>query len=165
MNEKTIALKAEVVSQIGTVMDNSQSFVVVEYRGLSVAKLTELRRSIAKQGGTLTVYKNGLVSRAAKERGLDMDEILVGPNAFVSCTEDPVSVPNLLVKFSKKAKQLKIKGGIVENKVLNAEDMVAVAKMPTKPQLIGMFAGAIISPVTKFAVACSEIAKQMQENA
>ena len=61
MNEKTIALKAEVVSQIGTVMDNSQSFVVVEYRGLSVAKLTELRRSIAKQGGTLTVYKNGLV--------------------------------------------------------------------------------------------------------
>ena len=84
-----------------------------QYRGLTVAKLTELRRSIAKQGGTLTVYKNGLVSRAAKERGLDMDEILVGPNAFVSCTEDPVSVPNLLVKFSKKAKQLKIKGGIM----------------------------------------------------
>ena len=95
MNEKTIALKAEVVSQIGTVMDNSQSFVVVEYRGLTVAKLTELRRSIAKQGGTLTVYKNGLVSRAAKERGLEMDDILVGPTAFVSCTEDPVSVPNL----------------------------------------------------------------------
>ena len=71
MNEKNIALKAEVVSKIGAVMDASQSFVVVEYRGLSVAKLTELRRSIAKQGGTLTVYKNGLVSRAAKERGLD----------------------------------------------------------------------------------------------
>ena len=124
MNEKTIALKAEVVSQIGTVMDNSQSFVVVEYRGLSVAKLTELRRSIAKQGGTLTVYKNGLVSRAAKERGYEMDDILVGPNAFVSCTQDPVSVPNLLVKFSKRAKQLVIKGGIVENKVLHAEEMV-----------------------------------------
>ena len=52
MNEKNIALKAEVVSKIGAVMDASQSFVVVEYRGLSVAKLTELRRSIAKQGGT-----------------------------------------------------------------------------------------------------------------
>ena len=128
MNEKNIALKAEVVSKIGAVMDASQSFVVVEYRGLSVAKLTELRRSIAKQGGTLTVYKNGLVSRAAKERGLEMDDILVGPNAFVSCTEDPVSVPNLLVKFSKKARQLVIKGGVVENKVLNAEQMVAVAK-------------------------------------
>ena len=164
MNEKNIALKAEVVSKIGAVMDASQSFVVVEYRGLSVAKLTELRRSIAKQGGTLTVYKNGLVSRAAKERGLEMDEILVGPNAFVSCTEDPVSVPNLLVKFSKRAKQLVIKGGVVENKVLNAEEMVSVAKLPTKPQLIGMFAGAIISPVTKFAVACSEVAKA-KENA
>ena len=93
-----------------------------------------------------------------------MDEILVGPNAFISCTEDPVSVPNLLVKFSKKAKQLVIKGGVVENKVLSAEEMVAVAKLPTKPQLIGMFAGAIISPVTKFAVACSEVAKA-KENA
>lgn len=164
MNEKTIAAKAQVVSEIGAVMDSSESFVVVEYRGLSVAKLTELRRSIAKQGGKLTVYKNGLVSRAAKERGLDMDDILVGPNAFVSCSEDPVSVPGLLVKFSKKAKQLIIKGGIVENKVLNADDMVKVAKLPTKPQLIGMFAGAIISPVTKFAVACSEIAKA-KENA
>jgi len=164
MNEKIIAQKAEAVSEIGKVIDGSQSFTVVEYRGLSVAKLTELRRSIAKQGGTLTVYKNGLVSRAAKERGLEMDEILVGPNAFVSAKDDPVGVPNLLVKFSKKAKQLVIKGGIVENKVLNADQMVAVAKLPTKPQLISMFAGAIISPVTKFAVACQEIAKQ-KENA
>ena len=164
MNEKIIAQKAEVVNQIGSVMDNSCSFVVVEYRGLSVAQLTELRRSIAKQGGTLTVYKNGLVSRAAKERGLEMDDILVGPNAFVSCTQDPVSVPGLLVKFSKKQRQLVIKGGVVENKVLNAEDMVAVAKLPAKPQLIGMFAGDIISPVSKFAVALSEIAKQ-KENA
>ena len=164
MNEKNIAVKAEVVSKIGAVMDSSLSFVVVEYRGLSVAKLTELRRSIAKQGGTLTVYKNGLVSRAAKERGYEMDDILVGPNAFVSCTQDPVSVPNLLVKFSKKAKQLVIKGGIVENKVLNADEMVAVAKLPTKPQLIGMFAGAIMSPISKFAYACDQIAKA-KENA
>ena len=164
MNEKIIAQKAEVVNQIGAVMDNSQSFVVVEYRGLTVAALTELRRSIAKQGGTLTVYKNGLVSRAAKERGYEMDDMLVGPNAFVSCTQEPVSVPNLLVKFSKKAKKLVIKGGVVENRVLSAEEMVAVAKLPTKPQLIGMFAGAIISPVTKFAFACNEIAKA-KENA
>lgn len=164
MNEKIIAQKAEVVDQIGAVIDNSQSFVVVEYRGLTVAALTELRRSIAKQGGTLTVYKNGLVSRAAKQRGYDLDDILVGPNAFVSCTQDPVSVPNLLVKFSKKAKKLVIKGGLVENKVVSADEMVAVAKLPTKPQLIGMFAGAIISPVTKFAYALSEVAKA-KENA
>ena len=164
MNEKTIALKAEVVSEIGTVMDNAKSFTVVEYRGLSVAKLTELRRTIAKAGGKLTVYKNGLVSRAAKERGYEMDEILVGPNAFVSASEDPVSVPSLLVKFSKKAKQLVIKGGVVENKVLNADEMVKVAALPAKPQLVGMFAGAIISPVTKFAVACKEVAAK-KENA
>ena len=145
-------------------MDASLSFVVVEYRGLTVANLTELRRSIAKQGGTLTVYKNGLVSRAAKERGYEMDDMLVGPNAFVSCKDDPVSVPNLLVKFSKKSKKLVIKGGIVENKVLNADEMVQVAKLPTKPQLIGMFAGALMSPIAKFAVACNEIAKA-KENA
>ncbi len=164
MNEKNIAAKAEVVSKIGAVMDASLSFVVVEYRGLTVANLTELRRSIAKQGGTLTVYKNGLVSRAAKERGYEMDDMLVGPNAFVSCKDDPVSVPNLLVKFSKKSKKLVIKGGIVENKVLNADEMVQVAKLPTKPQLIGMFAGALMSPIAKFAVACNEIAKA-KENA
>ena len=164
MNEKIIAQKAEAVNQIGSIIDSSQSFVVVEYRGLTVAQLTELRRLIAKLGGKMTVYKNGLVSRAMKERGFEMDEILVGPNAFVSSTQDPVSVPGQLVKFSKRQKKLVIKGGLVENKVLSAEDMVAVAKLPAKPQLVAMFAGAIISPVTKFAVALSEIAKQ-KENA
>ena len=123
----------------------------------------EIGKKLAEKFG-VKFFDNELISRAAKERGYEMDDILVGPNAFVSCTEDPVSVPNLLVKFSKKARQLVIKGGVVENKVLNAEEMVAVAKLPTKPQLIGMFAGAIISPVTKFAVACSEVAKA-KENA
>lgn len=164
MNEKVIAQKAEVVSKIGAEMDASLSYVVVEYRGLSVAKLTELRRSIAKQGGKFTIYKNGLVARACEAKGYEMNDILVGPNAYVSCTEDPVSVPNLLVKFSKRNPKLVIKGGIVENKVLNAEEMVKVANLPAKPQLIAMFAGALMSPVTKFAIACKEIAAA-KENA
>ncbi len=163
MNEQIIAEKAKVVDEIGQEIAASKSYVVVEYRGLSVAKLTELRRTIAKQGGKITVHKNGLVSRAVAKQGLNMDDILVGPNAYVSCIEDEVSVPGLLVKFSKKNPSLVIKGGIVENKVLNKDEMIKLASLPGKDQLIAMFAGALMSPVTKFAVACKEIAAK--ENA
>ena len=162
MNEKIIAEKAKAVDAIAQEIDEAKSYVVVEYRGLSVAKLTELRRSIAKQGGKLTVYKNGLVSRAVSQKGYDMDDILVGPNAFVISKEDETSVPNLLVKFSKKNPKLVIKGGIVENKVLNKDEMVALANLPAKPQLISMFAGALKSPLTKLALTLKEVANAKQ---
>lgn len=164
MNKEIIAKKVEAVNSISEELKNSQSYVVVEYRGLTVAQVTQLRRDLAKQGGKMTVYKNNLVSRAAKSQGYDMDEILVGPNAFVTSTNDPVSVPNLLVKFAKKNKNLVIKGGIVESKVLNAEEMKAVAALPTKPALISMLLGCLQSPLTKFAYVAKEVATQ-KENA
>ena len=164
MNKNIIAKKAEAVNLISEELNNSQSYVVVESRGLTVAQVTQLRRDIAKQGGKLTVYKNNLVSRAAKSKGYEMDDILVGPNAFVSATNDPVSVPNLLVKFAKKNKNLVIKGGIVENKVVNADEMKAIAALPTKPVLISMLLGCLQSPLTKFAYVAKEVATQ-KENA
>lgn len=164
MNKEIIAQKAEAVNFITEEMKNSQSYVVVEYRGLTVAQVTALRREIAKQGGKMTVYKNNLVSRAAKEQGYEMDDMLVGPNAFVSATNDPVSVPNILVKFAKKNKNLVIKGGVVESKVVNAEEMTAIASLPTKPTLISMLLGCLQSPLTKFAYVAKEVATQ-KENA
>ena len=162
--KEIIAKKAQAVSEISTEIKNSQSYVVVEYRGLSVAQLMTLRRDLAKIGGKLTVYKNNLVSRAAKENGYEMDEMLAGPNAFVSATQDPVGVPSLLYKFAKKNPKLVVKGGIVEEKVVNADEMLAVSKLPTKPALISMLLGCLQSPLTKFAYAVKEVAAQ-KENA
>lgn len=162
--KEIIAKKAQAVTEISSEIKNSQSYVVVEYRGLTVAQLTTLRRDLAKIGGKFTVYKNNLVSRAAKENGYEMDELLFGPNAFVSATQDPVGVPNLLYKFAKKNPALVVKGGIVEEKVVNADDMLAVSKLPTKPVLISMLLGCLQSPLTKFAYAVKEVAAQ-KENA
>ncbi len=162
--KEIIAKKAQAVTEIASEIQNSQSYVVCEYRGLTVAQITNLRRELAKIGGKLTVYKNNLVSRAAKENGYEMGELLTGPNAFVSATEDPVSVPSLLYKFAKKNPKLVIKGGIVESKVLNAEQMQEVSKLPTKPVLISMLLGCLQSPLTKFAYVAKEVATQ-KENA
>ena len=149
--KEVLAKKAEAVANISSEIQKSESYVIVEYRGLTVAQMTTLRRDLAKIGGKLTVYKNNLVERAAKENGYDLDDFLAGPNAFVSATEDPVGVPSLLYKFAKKNPSLVIKGGIVEKKVVGAEEMAAVSKLPTKPTLIAMLLGCLQSPITKFA--------------
>lgn len=162
--KEIIAKKAQAVTEISEEIKNSQSYVVCEYRGLTVSQITALRRELAKVGGKLTVYKNNLVSRAAQENGYEMDELLKGPNAFVSATEDPVSVPSLLYKFAKKNPKLVVKGGIVESKVVDAETMSVVSKLPTKPVLISMLLGCLQSPLTKFAYAVKEVAAQ-KENA
>ena len=162
--KEIIAKKAQIVSEIATEIKNSQSYVVVEYRGLNVAQLMTLRRDLAKIGGKFTVYKNNLVSRAAKENGFELDDMLTGPNAFVSATQDPVSVPSLLYKFAKKNPNLVVKGGIVESQIVNANQMQSIAKLPTKPVLISMLLGCLQSPLTKFAYAVKEVAAQ-KENA
>ena len=161
--KEIIAKKAEVVKNISSEIEKSQSYVVCEYRGLTVAQITTLRRDLAKIGGKLTVYKNNLVERAAKEHGYELKDLLTGPNAFASASEDPVGVPNLLFKFAKKNPSLVIKGGIVENRVVNADEMQAISKLPTKPALISMLLGCLQSPLTKLAYVVKEVANQKED--
>ena len=164
MNKQIIAAKEAVVSTIAESVKNAHSVSVVEYRGLTVAQVESLRRELRKVGSEMKVFKNTLVARAVDSLGYqELNDKLVGPNAFVFSNEDAVSAPKVLAKFARKNEQLVIKGGIVDGKVVDDKELKVVATLPNKAGLLSMLLGCLNAPVVKFACAVKEIAKQQEE--
>lgn len=158
MNQEILQAKKEVVSEVVENVKNSNAVVVVEYRGLSVAEITELRRALRDVDGTIRVYKNSLVERAVEELGHhDLKEILEGPNAVVF-TKDTIAGPKVVAKFAKKHEHLVVKGGIIEGKVANADEVKVIASLPGREGLISMFLSCLQAPVRGFACAVKAIA-------
>lgn len=158
MNQKILKSKQETVSKIVDTAKKSSSIVIAEYRGLTVAELTELRRELRKQKASLGVYKNTLVSRAFNELKLDLNKHLTGPNAYIF-SEEITGGPSVLLKFSKKHKNLVIKAGVVDGKVATADEVKAIAALPNKEGLISMFLCCLKEPVAKFARSLDAVAK------
>jgi len=158
MNQTILKSKQETVSKIVDSAKKAQSIVVAEYRGLTVSELTELRRELRKQKATLNVYKNSLVSRAFNELKLDLNEHLVGPNAYVF-SEDLTAGPSALVKFAKKHKKLVIKAGVIDGKIATVDEIKTIASLPSREGLISMFLCCLNEPVAKFARTIDALAK------
>lgn len=158
MNQEILQAKKEVVSEVVENVKKSNAVVVVEYRGLSVAEITELRRALRAVDGSIRVYKNSLVERAVEELGHnDLKEILEGPNAVVF-TKDTIAGPKVVAKFAKKHEHLVVKGGIIEGKVANADEVKVIAALPGREGLISMFLSCLQAPVRGFACAVKAIA-------
>lgn len=151
-SEKIIEAKKVVVGEISDKLKESQSTIVVEYRGLSVAEMTELRRDLAKENVEIKVYKNKLAKRAAEEQGMaELNDYLVGPNALAFGKEDAVAPARVLAKFAKKHENLVIKAGYVEGKFLPEEEVKAVAKLPNREGMYSMLLAMMKEPVAKVA--------------
>ena len=161
MNKTIIEQKESLVNEVSEEMKNSASTVVVEYRGLSVAKITELRRELRKQDATLKVYKNSIISRAAEKVGYsELDNELTGPNAIVFSKTDSTGAAKLLTKYAKRNDELVVKGGIVEGKYVNAKEMKVVATLPNKEGMLSMLLSCLQSPIRSFACAVKAVADQ-----
>jgi large subunit ribosomal protein L10 len=162
MNQSIIDSKVAVVNEVKEKFESSSSAVVVEYRGLSVKELTELRRALLKEGIDFKVYKNSMVERAANDLGYsDLAESLKGPNAF-AFSKDAVAPARVLAKFAKKNDLLVLKGGVVEGKVVDVTTIKTLASLPGREGMISMILGMLQSPVRKFAYAISQVAEQKQ---
>lgn len=152
MSKEIIEAKQQVVSEIAAELKASQSVIVVEYRGLGVGDMTELRRALRAENVGFKVYKNKLVQRAAEQEGMsELNEFLVGPNAIAFGHEDAVSPARVLADFAKGHKALTLKAGYVEGKFLPHEEVMAVAKLPNRSGMYSMLLGCIKEPVAKFA--------------
>ncbi len=159
MNKAIIEQKENLVSEVSEEMKNCASTIVVEYRGLSVAKISELRRELRKQDATMKVYKNSIVSRAAEKVGYsELDSELTGPNAIVFSKTDSTGAAKLLTKFAKRNDELVVKGGIVEGKYVDAKEMKVVATLPNKEGMLSMLLSCLQSPIRSFACAVKAIA-------
>ena len=124
---------------------------------MTVAELQELRRALEAAKSTFVVYKNTMVRRALADTNRpDLGDLLNGPNAFVF-SQDVGSGPKALVKFARTHEHLVIKGGIVEDRVFDAEGMKTVSKLPDKNGLLSMFLSCLNAPITKFAATVKAI--------
>ena len=163
MNQSILEQKKELVDLIANKMDEAASTVVVEYRGLTVAELTELRRKLREENVEMVVYKNSMVQRATEKLGYsDLMDALTGPNA-VAFSKDEIAACRVLCDFAKKHDKLVVKSGIVEKKVVNADGIKALSKLPNKDGMISMFLGCLQSPVRSFACAVKAIADKASE--
>ncbi len=158
MNENVLKSKQENVESIKDRMQSSAAVIVAEYRGLTVAELSEFRRALAAEGAKMTVYKNSLVSRAANDLNHEgLCEYLTGPNAYIFA-EDAIKGSKAVAKFARKHENLVIKGGIAENTIVDKKKILELSKLPGREGLLSMLCSVLQAPIRNFAFAVKSIA-------
>lgn len=164
MSKPIIEAKQSLVQEIAGKFEAAASVVVVDYRGLTVAQVTELRKQLREAGVEFKVYKNTLVRRAAEQAGVEaINEVLTGPNAIAFSTEDVVAPAKIINEFAKKNEALEIKAGIIEGTVSSADDVKALAELPSREGLLSMLLSVLQAPVRNFALATKAVAEQKEE--
>ncbi len=150
--------KVAVVDEVRTKFDDADGVVLTEYRGLDVPAIAELRKALREAGGEYKIYKNTLVRLAARDVGLEIDDLLVGPTAIAFVAPradgspgDAAAVAKALKDFAKGNDALVIKGGVFDDKLLSTEDLEALAELPSRDVLLAQLAGAFQAPMAKMA--------------
>ena len=156
-----VELKQPIVQEISEQMKDAQAVVVVDYRGLTVAEDTQLRRQLREAGVSYKVYKNTLVNFAIKGTQFEsLAENLEGPSAFAISTTDATAPARILAKFAKTAPALEIKAGVIEGTYYDAEGMKTIATIPSREELLSKLLGSIQSPIANFARVINQIAEK-----
>jgi large subunit ribosomal protein L10 len=143
--------KVAVVEEVRGRLERSQAALLTEYRGLNVADISALRRSLREAGGEYKIYKNTLVRFAARDLGLEIEDLLTGPTAVAFVDGDPVTVAKALRDFARTHESLVVKGGVLGDKLLSAADARALADVAPREELLARLAGAMAAPMVQFA--------------
>ena len=158
-SEKVLEAKKAQVAELIEVLKGATTGVLVDYRGLTVEEDTKLRNDLRAAGVKYFVVKNTLLRLAAKETGLeDLDSILHGPTAL-AISEDAVAPAKVVSDFAKENEKFEIKSGFMDGKVLSMDEIVQLAKTPSKETLIAKMMGSLNSPISGLARLLSTIAE------
>ncbi len=163
-NEKIINQKIEEVKALADQMKEAKLVLLTDYRGINVTDVTALRKTLRENASDYKVIKNNITRRALKECGIEgLDELLVGPTAVIIGKEDYLEPAKAIYEFTKKNDFYKIKGGVVEGKVMTAEEIITLAKLPSRETLLSMLAGALLGNISKLAVALDQVKLQKEQ--
>ena len=162
-NKKIIKKKEEEVNNLAEKMKDAKLILLAEYRGINVEDVTNLRNTLRKSNSEYKIYKNNITRRALEKCGYKDLEI-EGPLAIIIGHEDYLEPAKAIYEYTKEHDFYKIKGGVVEGKVMTAEEIVTLAKLPSKETLLSMLAGALLGNISKLAVALDQV-KLQKENA
>lgn len=161
-----IDVKKESVAEITKHFKESESVVVVDYRGLDVAEITALRKELRDNGITYKVYKNTMVKRAVEDVELgELNDILVGPTAIAFGKDDVVAPARILYDFAKKHKELEIKGGVIQGSIAEVAQLEELSKLPDYDGLVSMFLNVLQAPIRNLAYVTQAISEQKEESA
>lgn len=152
MKEKVLQAKTQNIEDIKEKISSAQAVVLVDYRGLTVEELTELRAEYRKAGVEYRVFKNTMMRFAFKDSGLEeFNEYLTGPNGIAFGYEDPVQVAKITSNFAKEHENLEIKAGIVDGEIIGLDEIKDLASLPSREVLVAQVLGGLNSPIQGFA--------------
>lgn len=164
-SEKILKQKEEAVKNLAEDLKTSNLILLVDYRGITVEAATKLRKEVRETNAEYRVIKNNIIKRALNANGESgLDELLEGPTALITSKEDYLAPAKAIYNFTKKNDFYKIKGGIIEGKVMTAEEIITLAKLPSRQELLAKLAGALLGNITKLA-ATLEAVRVQKENA
>jgi len=156
---RTLENKKEIVENLKQQLSESQMAVVIDYKGLSVAEITDLRGRLRETGGYCHVTKNTLMRLAVEgdENWKPMADLCKDSSAFLFLKDDIGGAIKAYQAFQKDTKKTELKGGVMEGRMLTEDDVKAIGDLPSKEQLIAQVAGAINAVATKLAVGVKEV--------
>ena len=161
-----VELKKPIVEEISELLNGAATAVVVDYRGLTVAQDTELRRELREAGVVYKVYKNTMINFAIKGTEFeDLAQHLQGPTAIAVCKDDATAAARVIYKFAKNAEALEVKGGIVDGTYYDEAGLKKLANIPSREVLLSKLLGSMQSPITNFARVIKQIAEKDEEAA
>ena len=164
-NEKTIAKKQAQVDELAKVLKDAKVVLLTDYRGISVEDVTGLRSNLRKVDAEYKVIKNNITRRALAEAKIEgLEDLLVGPTAVVLASEDYLEPLKAVYEYAKNNETYKIKGGVIDGKVMTTEELITLAKLPSRETLISMLAGALLGNISKLAVALDQVRVQKETN-
>lgn len=162
-SEKILSAKKQTVAELTEKLKNAAAGILVDYKGISVANDTALRREMREAGVEYSVVKNTLTKFAAKEVGLDgLADVLEGTTALAVHNEDVIASARILVKYAETHENFKVKAGFVEGKVLPLEDIISLAKTPSKETLLTQLVFTLSAPIKNLAVVINQIAEKQE---
>ena len=155
-----VELKQPVVQEISGLLTNATAAVLVDYRGLTVAQDTALRKELREAGITYKVYKNTMMNFAVKDTQFaDLAQHLEGPTALAVTEGDATAPARILAKFAKAAEKLTLKAGVVEGTYFDEAGIMAVANVPGREELLGRLFGSMQSPIANLARVLNQVAE------
>lgn len=164
MSEKAIAKKQVEVQELADKMKSSDSFVILDYAGLTVEQVTKLRRELLDNGCEMKVIKNNITRRAAEAAGFsELTEALIGPNAVAFGENDSVAAAKVVYDFALENKALELKVGVVDGEFMNNDQIKTIATIPSRETLLTMFAAGLMQPIKEVAIALHLHAENLEE--
>ena len=162
-SEKILNQKKEEVAKLAEKIKEAKVVLLTDYRGINVSDVTGLRAKLREAEVEYSVIKNNITRRALAECKIEgLDDALLGPTAVVIGNNDYLDACKTIYEYAKNNEFYKIKGGIIEGKVVSAEEIITLAKLPSRETLLSMLAGALLGNISKLAVALNEVKAQKE---